>query len=357
MNLLTIEADLYCSYKDLGVNECYSDIEHVKNVIDKFPQHEDEITVIYKTRDYCDYTCSRMVYKIYGHNTDVEYVTLESNNHEDEGPIDPMTMSQWDFYLYSSRHELDRSLIEIIIRDTELMFGYNKHNVLIMYDIIGIELLDRLYEHDIELLEILGGGFTIRDDVNYGIDSISTINKYPNCFSDKLRRRLIEEGYMDEAYITEGSQFDVYNDHQLDILAKIHVELDIVLYTLPGDIYNEFLYRKYKMRLPEYLTVPIHELMYYMDCDNITIPNSISNIEASYVGDIIKFSKRYRIGALRLWYRFHDNATVVHAYTTYLPNIVLNSKVLIHPKYIMFMKTSKYSHDIGLSDIIIRTMD
>lgn len=351
MNLLAMDkSSLYLSYKSFEVNECYSSLEHVKDVVRLFPEHEDEITSMYKTGNYDIDSSSRMAYKIFGHR-ELDSYCLEIQDNVDIrlNNLD-YNVNQWDFYQYTYKNELSRDMIEDYLINTNLLFAYTRYNATIMYDIIGMKLLDRLYEHDIELLELFNGGFTIRDDVNYGVRDIPIINKYHECFSSSLKSSLIEDGYMDPSYIEYGTTFNLYNDHQIDILDLIQ-EIDKIHIVIHNPIHSRYI--RYNMNLGPN-RIPIHELIYYMDYDTITIHDPIT-ILGSYSGDIIKAYNKYKRGALRLWYKYHNNSTVVHAYTTYLPNIVRKSNVLIHPMYLSCISWNNLLIPIcgGFSDIII----
>lgn len=63
-----------------------------------------------------------------------------------------------------------------------------------------MKLLDRLYEHGAELLD---GG-----DIDYGIDCVSTINEYHDCFSDELKTISIEEDYIVDCSIPNTRYYD-----------------------------------------------------------------------------------------------------------------------------------------------------
>lgn len=70
--------------------------------------------------------------------------------------------------------------------------------------------------------------------------------------------------------------------------------------------------------------------------------------------DIIKTSKKYPLGCRRLWKRYYNNPTIVHAYSTYLPHIAFNTKgCLIDRRFTCIMSLSKYIFNNSYHDIII----
>lgn len=365
MNLLTIRREDYRYYCDLRIHECYNSRQHIRDVMNKFPEHMDDYILHEKSGKRKSYH----VYPSLFDDMPIDITPIIDDVIENIN-VEPtyenlIQLTLLDFERITSTNNLDSTTIQRLLIDGSAI-GYNKHNADIMLSILGDKqsVVDNILFPSPIILEHWNEGYKLPNCIIYKECHRDIVNDNIQCLEQSKLINLCINGYIRDTSIISGMRLDINisNDHDIMVLLSIQDTSKYNITLIGNNIHRSDILNRLNvnsMRLMPSYPYNIVTMIKYMELDNLMHLEDIIEIGPSLGYDIVSTAKIYPLGAKRLWEKYHNiNATVVHAYTTYLPHIVRTCIGCVIPhKFSILMNINKYNISQSYTDIHIKCHD